>query len=68
MWGWVDFFSPLFICGLSVNLKFWKQFKWMIKLKSFEEFFYRPGLKDGLNIKSTVKSILEMLSGNIRGG
>lgn len=40
----------------------------MIKLKSFEEFFYRPGLKDGLNMKSTVKSILEMLSGNIRGG
>lgn len=32
-----------------------------------EEFFYRPGLKDGLNMKSTVKSILEMLSGNIRG-
>ena len=33
-----------------------------------EEFFYRPGLKDGLNMKSTVKSILEMLSVNIRGG
>ena len=32
-----------------------------------EEFFYRPGLKDGLNVKSTVKSILEMLSVNIRG-
>ena len=66
--GWVDFFNPLFICGLSVNLKFWRQFKWMIKLKSFEEFFYRPRLKDGLNMKSTVKSILEMLSVNIRGG
>ena len=25
-------------------------------------------LKDGLNLKSTVKSTLEMLSGNIRGG
>ena len=23
----------------------------MIKLKSFEEFFYGPGLKDGLNMK-----------------
>ena len=33
-----------------------------------EEFFYHPGLKDGLNMKSTVKSILEMLSVNIRGG
>ncbi|MDD6619433.1 MAG: hypothetical protein PUF14_12760 [Clostridiales bacterium] len=31
-----------------------------------EEFFYRLGLKDGLNLKSTVKSTLEMLSGNIR--
>ena len=30
-----------------------------------EEFFYRLGLKDGLNLKSTVKSVLEMLSGNI---
>ena len=39
----------------------------MIKLKSFEEFFYRPGLKDGLNMKSTVKSILEMFYGNITG-
>ena len=33
-----------------------------------EEFFYRLGLKDGLNLKSTVKSTLEMLSGNIQGG
>ena len=33
-----------------------------------EEFFYRLGLKDGLNLKSTVKSILEMLSGNVGGG
>ena len=33
-----------------------------------EEFFYRLGLKDGLNLKSTVKATLEMLSGNIRGG
>ena len=30
-----------------------------------EEFFYRLGLKDGLNLKSTVKSVLEMLSGDI---
>ena len=30
-----------------------------------EEFFYRLGIKDGLNLKSTVKSILEMLSENI---
>lgn len=30
-----------------------------------EEFFYRLGIKDRLNLKSTVKSILEMLSGNI---
>jgi len=27
-----------------------------------------PGLKYGLNMKSTVKSILEILSGNIPGG
>ena len=27
-----------------------------------------PGLKYGLNMKSTVKSILEMFSGNIPGG
>lgn len=33
-----------------------------------EEFFYRLGLKDGLNLKSTVKATLEMLSGNIYGG
>ena len=33
-----------------------------------EEFFYRLGIKDGLNLKSTVKSTLEMLSGNIHGG
>lgn len=33
-----------------------------------EEFFYRLGLKDGLNLKSTVKSTLEMLSENIHGG
>ena len=32
-----------------------------------EEFFYRLGLKDGLNLKSTVKSTLEMLSENIHG-
>ena len=30
-----------------------------------EEFFCRSGIKDRLNLKSTVKSILEMLSGNI---
>ena len=30
-----------------------------------EEFFYRLRIKDGLNLKSTVKFILEMLSGNI---
>ena len=30
-----------------------------------EEFFYRLGIKDGLKLKSTVQSILEMLSGNI---
>lgn len=33
-----------------------------------EEFFRRMGLKDGLNLKSIVKSTLEMLSGNIREG
>ena len=27
-----------------------------------EEFFYRLGLKDGLNIKNTVKLVLEMIS------
>ena len=27
-----------------------------------EEFFYRLGLKDGLNLKNTVKSVLEMMS------
>ena len=26
------------------------------------EFFYRLGLKDGLNLKNTVKSVLEMIS------
>ena len=29
-----------------------------------EEFFYRLGLKDGLNLKNTVKSVLEMISWN----
>ena len=27
-----------------------------------EEFFYRLGLKDGLNLKNAVKSVLEMIS------
>ena len=27
-----------------------------------EEFFYRLGLKNGLNLKNTVKSVLEMIS------
>ena len=27
-----------------------------------EEFFYRMGIKDGLRLKSTVKSVLEMMS------
>ena len=27
-----------------------------------EEFFYRLGLKDGLSLKNTVKSVLEMIS------
>jgi hypothetical protein len=27
-----------------------------------EKFFYRLGLKDGLNLKNTVKSVLEMIS------
>ena len=27
-----------------------------------EEFFYRMGLKDGLNLKNTVKLVLEMIS------
>ena len=27
-----------------------------------EEFFYRLGLKDGLNMKSTVKSVIDTLS------
>ena len=29
-----------------------------------EKFFYRLGLKDGLNLKNTVKSVLEMISWN----
>ena len=29
-----------------------------------EEFFYRLGLKDGLNLKNMVKSVLEMISWN----
>ena len=47
----------------------------VILLKNFEEyastieeFFYSPGLKDRLNMKSTVKSILEILLGYIPGG
>ena len=27
-----------------------------------EEFFYRLGLKDGMNLKNLVKSVLEMIS------
>ena len=27
-----------------------------------EEFFYRLGIKDGLRLKSTVKSVLEMMA------
>ena len=33
-----------------------------------EMFLYRLGLKDGKKKKNIVKSTLEMLSGNIRGG
>lgn len=37
-------------------------------LHSFSFWVIKLRLKDGLNLKSTVKSTLEMLSGNIRGG
>ena len=29
---------------------------------SYQEVFYRLGIKDGLRLKSTVKSVLEMMS------
>ena len=29
-----------------------------------EEFFYRLGIRDGLRLKSTVKSVLEMMARN----
>ena len=66
MLGWVDFFSPLFIFGIFTGIVYCNAI--FSSGADTEEFFYRPGLKDGLNMKSTVKSILEMLSGNIRGG
>ena len=37
------------------------------KVKEFWRVFLQLGLKDGLNMKSTVKSILEMFYGNITG-
>ena len=33
-----------------------------IPMPETEEFFYRLGIKDGLRLKSTVKSVLEMMS------
>lgn len=33
-----------------------------IPMPETEEFFYRLGLKDGLNLKNTVKLVLEMIS------
>ena len=34
----------------------------LVPQEKTEEFFYRLGLKDGLNLKNTVKSVLEMIS------
>ena len=34
----------------------------LLKKNQMEEFFYRLGIKDGLRLKSTVKSVLEMMS------
>ena len=33
-----------------------------IPMPETEEFFYLLGLKDGLNLKNTVKLVLEMIS------
>ena len=47
------------------NLLKKKEFRW-IQLRKVshlkEEFFYRLGIKDGLRLKSTVKSVLETMS------
>ena len=63
--GWFDEENRVYIiyqiAEIQVDLGFSKR-KAMDYLSELEEFFYRLGIKDGLRLKSTVKSVLEMMS------
>ena len=63
--GWFDEENRVYIIyqisEIQVDLGFSKR-KAMDYLPELEEFFYRLGIKDGLRLKSTVKSVLEMMS------
>ena len=63
--GWFDEENRVYIIyqisEIQVDLGFSKR-KAMDYLSELEEFFYRLGIKDGLRLKSTVKSVLEMMS------
>ena len=63
--GWFDEENRVYIiyqiAEIQVDLGFSKR-KAMDYLSELEEFFYRLGIKDGLRLKSTIKSVLEMMS------
>ena len=63
--GWFDEENRVYIIyqisEIQADLGFSKR-KAMDYLSELEEFFYRLGIKDGLRLKSTVKSVLEMMS------
>ena len=63
--GWFDEENRVYIIyqisEIQADLGFSKR-KAMDYLLELEEFFYRLGIKDGLRLKSTVKSVLEMMS------
>ena len=63
--GWFDEENRVYIIyqisEVQADLGFSKR-KAMDYLSKLEEFFYRLGIKDGLRLKSTVKSVLEMMS------
>ena len=63
--GWFDEENRVYIIyqisEIQADLGFSKR-KAMDYLSELEEFFYRLGIKDGLRLKSTVKSVLEMIS------
>ena len=53
---------PLFLSAKPEHYHCGNDSKFFASGAETEEFFYRLGIKDGLRLKSTVKSVLEMMS------